>query len=131
MAEDTMEYLLLYQWPGNVRQLANEMRRLAALAERGAVLMPEHLSANIAASRRTLPASERPPQASEIVVRIDQPFDAAMDHLGRAMVQAAMARTSSVDEAARLLGLSRKGLYLKRLRYGLTVERAENGSEVA
>ena len=44
LAEDTMEYLLLYKWPGNVRQLANEMRRLAAVAESGAVLMPEHLS---------------------------------------------------------------------------------------
>ena len=36
--------LILYRWPGNVRQIANEMRRLAALAEPGAVLMPEHLS---------------------------------------------------------------------------------------
>jgi DNA-binding NtrC family response regulator len=134
LAEDTMEYLVLYRWPGNVRQLANEMRRLAALAERGAVLMPEHLSTDIAASRRTIPASERPLEASEIVVRIDQPFDAAMNHLGRAMVQAAIAKTKSVDEAAKLLGLSRKGLYLKRLRYGLDVERAEraaNGTEVA
>ncbi len=42
LAEDTMEYLLLYQWPGNVRQLANEMRKLAVMAEPGATLMPEH-----------------------------------------------------------------------------------------
>jgi DNA-binding NtrC family response regulator len=37
LSEDTMEYLMLYKWPGNVRQLANEMRRLAALAETSAV----------------------------------------------------------------------------------------------
>jgi len=122
LAEETMEYLVLYRWPGNVRQIANEMRRLAALAERDAVLMPEHLSTDIAASRRTMPASERALDAtSEIVVRVDQPFGAAVQHLERAMVQAALARTSSVDEAAKLLGVSRKGLYLKRLRYGMEI----------
>ncbi|PYR63288.1 MAG: sigma-54-dependent Fis family transcriptional regulator, partial [Acidobacteria bacterium] len=130
LSEETMEYLVLYRWPGNVRQLANEMRRLAALADPGAVLMPEHLCADIAASRRTLPADERTLDANEIVVRIDQPFGAAVQHLERAMVQAALARTSGVDEAAKLLGVSRKGLYLKRLRYGLEIERPTNG-EVA
>jgi DNA-binding NtrC family response regulator len=131
LAEETMEYLVLYRWPGNVRQIANEMRRLAALAEPGAILMPEHLSADIAASRRTMPAAERTLDASEIVVRTDQPFAAAIQHLERAMVQAALARTRSVDEAAKLLGVSRKGLYLKRLRYGMEIERPKNGSEVA
>ena len=46
---------MLFKWPGNVRQLANEVRRMVALAESGAVLMPEHLSTEIAASRRTMP----------------------------------------------------------------------------
>ena len=87
LSEETMEYLVLYRWPGNVRQIANEMRRLAALAEPGAVLMPEHLSSGIAASRRTVPPSERILDDSEIVVRIDQPMTAAMQHLERAMVQ--------------------------------------------
>jgi DNA-binding NtrC family response regulator len=131
LSEETMEYLILYRWPGNVRQIANEMRRLAALAEPGAVLMPEHLSAEIAASRRTVPTSERPPVPSEIVVRIDQPLSAAVQHLERAMLSAALARTSGVDEAAKLLGLSRKGLYLKRLRYGMEIDRPKSGTEVA
>jgi DNA-binding NtrC family response regulator len=131
LSEETMEYLILYRWPGNVRQIANEMRRLAALAEPGAVLMPEHLSADIAASRRTLPASERPLETSEIVVRIDQPLGAAIQHLERTMIGAALARTSGVDEAAKVLGLSRKGLYLKRLRYGMEIDRPKNATEVA
>ena len=131
LSEETMEYLILYRWPGNVRQIANEMRRLAALAEPGAVLMPEHLSADIAASRRTVPASERPLEASEIVVRIDQPLGAAIQHLERTMIGVALARTSGVDEAAKLLGLSRKGLYLKRLRYGMEIDRPKNATEVA
>jgi DNA-binding NtrC family response regulator len=131
LAEETMEYLVLYRWPGNVRQLANEMRRLAALAERDAVLMPEHLSADIAASRRTVPAAERTLDASEIVVRIDQPLTAATQHVEQTMIKAAMAKAKSVDEAAKLLGLSRKGLYLKRLRFGLEIERTDDDGVVA
>ena len=124
LSEETMEYLLLYRWPGNVRQLANEMRRVAALAEPNAVIMPEHLSADIAASRRTLPPSERALDANEMVVRVDQPLDAAVQHVERTlMLQSVMARAKSVDEAARLLGLSRKGLYLKRLRFGMAIDR--------
>ena len=120
LAEETMEYLVLYRWPGNVRQLANEMRRMAVLCEAGAVLMPEHLSPAIAASRRTIPASERTLDRYEVVVRLDQPMAAATEHLERTMVQYALDRTGGrVEEAAALLGLSRKGLYLKRQRFGI------------
>jgi DNA-binding NtrC family response regulator len=116
---------------GNVRQIANEMRRLAALAEPGAVLMPEHLSPDLAASRRTVPPSERPLEASEVVVRIDQPLGAAIQHLEHTMILAALNKTNGVDEAAKLLGLSRKGLYLKRLRYGMDIDRPRNETSVA
>jgi DNA-binding NtrC family response regulator/tetratricopeptide (TPR) repeat protein len=120
LAEETMEYLVLYRWPGNVRQLANEMRRMAALAETDAVMMPEHLSPDIAASRRTVPPSERSLDSTEVVVRMDQPMSAAVQHLECAMIQRAMRLTGGrIEETAALLGLSRKGLYLKRVRYGL------------
>ena len=122
LAEETVEYLLLYRWPGNVRQLANEIRRMAALAENDHVLMPEHLSPDIATSRRTVPPSERPLDVNEIAVRIDQPMAAAVEHVERAMVIHALAACGGrVEETARRLGLSRKGLYLKRLRFGLEI----------
>ena len=120
VAEDTLEYLVLYRWPGNVRQLANELRRMIALAEAGAVLMPEHLSQEIFASRRTIPASERQLEPTEMVVRVDQPLAAAVEHLERAFIRRALSMTGSkVEDAARVLGLSRKGLYLKRQRLKL------------
>jgi DNA-binding NtrC family response regulator/tetratricopeptide (TPR) repeat protein len=120
LAEETMEYLLLYRWPGNVRQLANEMRRMAAMAEPGAVLMPEHLDPAIRAGRRTVAAAVPNLEPTELVVRLDQPHAALIEHSERAQIRYAMEKCGGrVDDAARLLGLSRKGLYLKRRRLGL------------
>jgi DNA-binding NtrC family response regulator len=116
VGETAAEYLLLYAWPGNVRELANEVRRAVALAEPGAVLMPEHLSAKLAATRRTVPVAQRPPDHAELVVRRDQPLTAAVEHVERALIQDALHRHANVEDAARALGLSRKGLYLKRQR---------------
>jgi DNA-binding NtrC family response regulator/tetratricopeptide (TPR) repeat protein len=117
IADETMEYLVLYNWPGNIRQLANELRRLVTLAETNAVLMPEHLSHQIAVSRRTVPASERPLASTEVIVRVDQPMSAAMEHVERTMIQYALQQAGGrVEDAANRLGLSRKGLYLKRQR---------------
>jgi hydrogenase-4 transcriptional activator len=119
VGDTAREYLLLYHWPGNVRELANEVRRAVALAEPGAVLMPEHLSTRITSTRRTLPASQRPADDTELVVRRDQPLMAAVEHVERALIQDALRVYPNVEDAARALGLSRKGLYLKRLRLKL------------
>jgi DNA-binding NtrC family response regulator len=120
VADETLEYLVLYRWPGNVRQLANELRRMVAMAEAGAVLMPAHLSDDIAASRRTVPANSPPRLFNEVVTRIDQPLSAAVEHIERAAIQRALSITDGrLDEAAKMLGVSRKGLYLKRQRLNL------------
>jgi transcriptional regulator with PAS, ATPase and Fis domain len=115
VADETLEYLLLYRWPGNVRQLANELRRIAALAEPGDTLLPSHLSRDIVASRRTIPV-----QPSEVVISLDQRLQEATDQLERAAIERAMtAAKGNNDDAAKALGLSRKGLYLKRQRLKL------------
>jgi DNA-binding NtrC family response regulator len=122
IGETAAEYLLLYDWPGNVRELANEVRRAVALAESGAVLMPEHLSARLASSRRTVPVGQRPPAPTELLVRRDQPLNAAVEHVERALIQDALRIHGNVEDAARALGLSRKGLYLKRQRLRIDEE---------
>jgi DNA-binding NtrC family response regulator len=117
VAEETMEYLILFRWPGNVRQLANEVRRMVAFAESGAVLMPEHLSEDIAASRKTVPVATRDMAQTEFVGRVDQPMSAAMEHVERSMIKYALEMAGDrLEDAAQMLGLSRKGLYLKRQR---------------
>jgi DNA-binding NtrC family response regulator/tetratricopeptide (TPR) repeat protein len=121
LADETLEYLLLYAWPGNLRQLANEVRRIVAMAEADATLTPTLLSPEIQASRRTIPATSG--VEPEVRVRIDQPLPAAVELLEQTMVKSALDKTHGrVEEAARILGISRKGLFLKRRRWGLSMQ---------
>jgi DNA-binding NtrC family response regulator len=116
VSDETLEYLLLHNWPGNVRQLANELRRMIAMADANATLTPAMLSPEIKASRRTIAASP----ATDTDATIDQTLPVAVDLLEQRMVRNALDRSQGkVEEAARLLGISRKGLFLKRRRWGL------------
>ena len=118
LSDETLEYLLLYSWPGNIRQLANEVRRMVALAEPNSTLTPALLSPEIQASRRTIPVSSA--AQPEIRLTLDQPLPTAVELLEQMLVRRALERTHGrVEEAARLLGISRKGLFLKRRRWGL------------
>jgi transcriptional regulator with PAS, ATPase and Fis domain len=116
--DETLEYLLLYSWPGNVRQLVNEIRRAAAFAEPDSVITPALLSAEIQASRRTIRITEG--DTPEIRIRLDQPMGDALEAIEQAMVRRALERShGNYENAARLLGISRKGLFLKRRRWGM------------
>jgi DNA-binding NtrC family response regulator/tetratricopeptide (TPR) repeat protein len=120
VSDEAMEYLLLYGWPGNVRQLANVLRSMVAFAERDGFLTAEHLTDDVRRSRRTVPAAQRPPTSSEVLIRTDQPLAAAVDTLERALVNRALeAANGRFEQAARILGITRKGLFLKRRRWGL------------
>jgi len=110
VSEEAMEYLLLYGWPGNVRQLGNEIRRAVAL-----------LSQEIRASRRTLPA-DAGPRDNEIMVAIDRPLDAIVESVERIVVARALEQSrGNISKASKLLGVTRKGLSLKRKRLGLAI----------
>ena len=122
LTEDAEKCLLCYEWPGNVRRLANEMRRAAALAE-SEVIGLEHLSPDLVDSGRAVGntvSTATEPAVDVITVSMDQPLPDAVDELERAMITRTL---DSVDGhmgfAAARLGISRKGLYLKRQRLAL------------
>jgi transcriptional regulator with PAS, ATPase and Fis domain len=116
--DETLEYLVLYPWPGNVRQLVNEMSRVVAYADADGTVTPSLLSPEIQASRRTIKV--QPGEEPEIRVRLDQPLNDAVEAIERMMVVRALDRArGNYENAARLLGISRKGLFLKRRRWGM------------
>jgi DNA-binding NtrC family response regulator/tetratricopeptide (TPR) repeat protein len=116
--DETLEYLVLYSWPGNIRQLVNEISRVVAYAEPDGTITPALLSPEIQASRRTVRVV--PGEEPEIRVRLDQPLNDAVDEIERVMILRALDRAhGNYENAARLLGISRKGLFLKRRRWGL------------
>jgi DNA-binding NtrC family response regulator len=118
ISDETLEYLLLFSWPGNIRQLANEIRRIVAMVEPDTTITPAMLSPDIQASRRTIPAVST--ADAEVRLPLDQPLPAAVQLLEQMMVRRALERAHGrVEEASRLLGISRKGLFLKRRRLGL------------
>jgi transcriptional regulator with PAS, ATPase and Fis domain len=112
LADETLEYLLLYHWPGNVRQLANEIRRMVAMADADALLRPADLTAEVRAARAAKLAGAEP---TTIAIRADQTLPEAIAELERVMLTRALADAEGrLEPAARRLGISRKGLYLKR-----------------
>ena len=82
--------------------------------------MPEHLSVEITGvmGQRKTERARRELHQNELIVRLDQPLPAAVEHVERAMIVNALGRANgAVERAAAMLGLSRKGLYLKRQKY--------------
>ena len=110
-----MERLLLYRWPGNVRQLQNELRRIVALAEPNSTLLPDMIAEDILGAMPLLR-----PGGREFAVSLHDKLPSALRKIECEMIKIALREhRGKVDAAARALGISRKGLYLKRQRLGL------------
>jgi len=97
-------------WPGNVRQLRNEVMRLAACA-RGERIVEEDLWEGLPEPARAV--------AAAAPVKL-QSLKTAVEDLERRMLHEALAETrNNQQQAARRLGLSRQGLINKMKRYGI------------
>jgi transcriptional regulator with PAS, ATPase and Fis domain len=121
LGDDLIAALLLYDWPGNIRQLANELRRVVAVAADGETLTSADLSADVTRAWNARPVHARTDAGPVVEVRLDQPLGSAIEQLERQFIAHAMDLSGGrVTEAAARLGLSRKGLFLKRRRQGLT-----------
>ncbi len=104
ITQAAMERLMAFAWPGNVRQLENEIRRAMVLSD--GVIDEEQLSLDL----RKGPA----PAPREVGLDLRKRIDAMELNL----VKEAMERTgNNQTQAAKLLGLSRFGLQkmIKRL----------------
>lgn len=124
IAPPTIDLLMVADWPGNVRQLCNEVQRLVARAEDGIMITPDHLSPEL---RRmvapTAPASVTPIASGGggTVALQNVTLAEALAEVERRMIAAALRKhNGNISRAARELGLTRRGLYLKLDRLEMT-----------
>ncbi len=105
-----LELLSQYPWPGNVRQLENEVKRLVATV-RGKNIDAENLDVVI----RSFPRTGHEEEAEGLASRRTLP--AAVEKLERQLIGQAMRDCGgNKQRAAQLLGLSRQGLIKKMKR---------------
>src|SRR5829696_1512112 len=121
-----VDLLMVSDWPGNVRQLCNEIQRTVARAEDGTIITPEQLSPELkrtsspttpsgAASITSLPSSNLQTTGTGTLAE-------ALAEVERRMISDALRRHGgNISRAARELGLTRRGLYLKLERHELSV----------
>jgi Nif-specific regulatory protein len=103
-------------WPGNVRQLRNEVMRLAACSS-GDVIVDDDPWQDLA--RQPVAGSAHKPFVPTPVAK-QATLKAAIEELERRMIAEALESTRANQlQAARMLGLSRQGLINKMKRYSL------------
>ena len=118
LSAETLDIFDSFPWPGNVRQLRNEVQRAVAMASPEGTITPELLSPVFAAHTMTSDAAPRSRLRRTTLA-------AAVEKLEREMIQTALERSSgNISETARLLGLTRRGLYLKMDRLGVAARAA-------
>jgi DNA-binding NtrC family response regulator len=114
----TLDLFDRYWWPGNVRQLRNEVQRAVAMSPPGGTIEPDQLSPDLTAP----PPSAVGSGSTSASGRSSTPRNlaTAVEDVERDIIGTTLQRTSgNISETARVLGLTRRGLYMKMRRLGL------------
>ncbi len=120
-APQAMRSLTSYTWPGNTRELENEVKRLVVTSRRP-VIEEDDLSDSIrgreAAGTASLPLAE---EAAAAVPRAGAPLkDVVAEVEARLIREALRANQNNQVKAAKALGLSRQGLIKKMKRHKIS-----------
>jgi DNA-binding NtrC family response regulator len=118
LGQAVLQLFAEYLWPGNVRQLRNEIQRAVALSSPGTAISAEQLSPEL--SRLAGGDQDTVPSSSSRRTGPAPSLAAAVEAVERELIRATLDRTrGNISESARVLGLTRRGLYLKLRRLGL------------
>ncbi len=113
--EAALAALSRHSWPGNIRELENEVERITVLHPNADEIAPHMISQRIV--RRA------PSDAFDINVLYESPLPRAVSFLEENLVRKTLATTNwNKSKTARKLGLSRQGLLKKIKRYGIVKE---------
>jgi DNA-binding NtrC family response regulator/tetratricopeptide (TPR) repeat protein len=118
LSAETLDLFDSFQWPGNVRQLRNEVQRAVAMALPGGLIKPDLLSPVFSA------AFERTGDTVMRGLGRRASLSSAVESLERDLIEGALEQAAgNISETARSLGLTRRGLYLKMQRLGVSAAR--------
>jgi DNA-binding NtrC family response regulator len=119
LSPETLDIFDAFPWPGNVRQLRNEVQRAVALTSANDVVTPEILSPALAGPAGVDVRSFSPGRGRQATLAH------AVDKLEREMIETALQRAGgNISQTARALGLTRRGLYLKMTRLDIAIDAA-------
>ena len=113
ISREARDGLMEYRWPGNVRELRNMLERAAILCE-GGLITADHLTF------MSSPVADRPERPATAVAAALPADTSDLRVLERVTIERALqdARHNK-SRAARILGLSRKQLYVRLRQHGL------------
>jgi transcriptional regulator with PAS, ATPase and Fis domain len=106
--------LSAYEFPGNVRELENEVERVVALAGESDTITVDMLSEHV----RGRPAGDEETGALELPA-FQRDLNRSVDELKRRMIQRALEETGSKSRAAERLGIPRQSLQKMMKRLGM------------
>jgi DNA-binding NtrC family response regulator len=139
LTQDALDGLTNYTWPGNVRQLRNEIERVVAYASDGARISIDDLSPEVKGGGRTRAVAARAISTNgtrgygertnghretgyediDSTVKLKE----ATAALERRLIEASLLRNkNNLSRTALELGLSRRGLRLKLAQLGIQRE---------
>ncbi len=110
LSSDVQDALMRYDFRGNVRELENAMVRATVLASGERTITLAHLPKYIAQPKAITPIDQTTNVSSELE-SLEQ-----MEHKHIAFI---LSKTSSLEEAARILGIDSATLWRKRKKFGL------------
>ncbi len=117
LGSDVLDLFAQYWWPGNVRQLRNELQRAVAMAPAG---RHDRSRTPLGRPHRGRARTGRAVGPSRVSLRGGQTLASVVDEIERDLIREMMTRhRGNISETARSLGLTRRGLYLKLRRLGL------------
>ena len=116
LAKETLAKLEAYNYPGNVRELESEVRRMVAIAEQGGYISDRHLSPNIAKLQAGVQTNTTYEVGSASLKEM-------VEVVERKILTEALERNHwHQSNVAKELGLSRVGLSNKIKRYSLPIK---------
>ena len=134
ITEPALEALLRYNWPGNVRQLRNEIERaLVHVRSEPAPTVDLDTLHNAIVEGAQQNRSPQPPQdAPDAILDPDQTLSDVLARTEKAVIERVLrACDGQVTASADVLGLTRQGLYKKMKRLDIDASSFQSSTEAA